>query len=212
MVCAGVPTGTDARPGWCLADPDTDTQSPKKPEGVGCTNLAGQLPWLPSEELCRAQNVQPGSAALKDRPVEPGRGPAATPLDRHFCLPADPGAARAERMLAPLCNSCRAGGRGQALLFLPQITSVFSILDAMLKRPSLQRPGPEAGVRAAGGGGAGFLCKKLQLCFKFQFNFLWESNCFTIFYWFLLSNEAIYTVYVFPLGPLSHPTPGLELI
>ena len=66
MVCMGVLMGTDARPGWCLADPDIDTQSPEKPEEVGCANLGGQLPWLPNEELCRTQNVQPGSAGLRD--------------------------------------------------------------------------------------------------------------------------------------------------
>lgn len=164
MVCTGVLTGTDAWPGWCLADPDTDTQSPEKPEEVGRANLGSQLPWLPNEELCRTQNVQPGSAGLRDegpagRTREGARtwGPAATPLDRHFRLPGGSGAARAERTLASLCNSRRAGGGGQALFFLPQNTSVFSYLMQHQKDQVCNDQGQKWG----------FLCKKRQLCFTF---------------------------------------------
>lgn len=125
VVCLGVPTGTNARPGWCLADPDTDTQSPKKPEEVGCTNLAGQLPRLPNEELCRAQNVQPGRRRCRDRPVEHRRGPR-RPWTA-LLSPSGSGAARAERMLAPLAMPAGLGaGAGPALS--SQITSVFPYL------------------------------------------------------------------------------------
>lgn len=61
-------------------------------------------------------------------------------------------------MLASLCNSCRAGGGGQALFFLPQITSVFSYLMQHQKDQVCNDQGQKWG---------GFLCKKLQLCFKF---------------------------------------------
>lgn len=128
MVCTGVPTGTDARPGWCLADPDTDTQSPKKPEEVGCTNLAGQLPRLPNEELCRAQNVQPGSAGLRDRPVEHRRGPAATPMDRHFCLPADPGQRGRRGCWRHCAMPAGLGAGGRPCSFFPKSLQFFPYL------------------------------------------------------------------------------------
>ena len=116
--------------------------------------------------------MQPGSADLRDegpagRTREGARtwGPAATPLDRDFRLPGGSGAARAERTLASLCNSRRAGGGGQALFFLPQNTSVFSYLMQHQKEQVCNDQGQKWGVSYARNG---------NCVLNFNFTFYWS--------------------------------------
>lgn len=170
MVCTGVPTGTDACPRRCLADADPDAQSPEKPEQVGRTNLGGQLPWLPNEEPCRTQNVQPGSAGLRDegtgRLVEHGvrgactwvptlrGGPVGDPWHRHVRLPGGSGQQRWRGCWRHCAIPAGLGAGGRHRPFFPKSLQFFSYLMQHQKDQVCNDQGQKQGR---------FLCKKLQL-------------------------------------------------